>query len=297
MTTDVHAGTPTSGAGAGRSQRRRALRRLRRNPAGMVGLVLVVLLVLAAALAPLLAPADPAAVDFDRLREQPSAAAWLGTDEFGRDQLSRVLFGLRSSLFVGVLAVLLAVVVAVPLGLAAGYYRRFVDPVVSRLTDTMLAFPFLVLAVGLAAILGPSLLNAAIAIGVSQVPNIIRVMRGETLRLANENYIDAAVAGGAHDGVILFRHILPNSVNALLIQVTVGIPAAILGEAVLSFLGLGVQPPTPSLGVMLSSAQPFFAQAPWLALFPGLVIVAATLAFNLLGDGLRDALDPKGHRR
>lgn len=296
-TTGTTAGPTAGPATAGAVSRRRAWHRLLRNPAGIVGLALSALFVAAALLAPLLAPHDPAAVDFDRLLEQPSASALLGTDELGRDQLSRVLYGLRSSLFVGVLAVLLAVLVAVPLGLAAGYYRRIVDPVVSRLTDAVMAFPFLVLAVGLAAILGPSLANAAIAIGVSQIPNMIRVIRGETLRLSHESYVDGAIASGAGDGSVLFRHILPNAVNALLIQVTVGIPAAIIGEAMLSFLGLGVQPPTASLGVMLSNAQAFFVQAPWLAVFPGLVIVLATLGFNLLGDGLRDALDPKGRRR
>ncbi|PSK95866.1 peptide/nickel transport system permease protein [Murinocardiopsis flavida] len=272
-------------------------RRLRRNPAGMAGMVLSALFVLAAVFAPVLAPQDPAAVDFDRLFAEPSVGAPLGTDELGRDQVSRVLYGIRSSLFVAAGAVLLAAVAAVPLGLVAGYYRRVVDPVVSRLNDAVMAFPFLVLAVGLAAILGPSLTNAAIAIGVSQIPNVLRVIRGETIRLAEEDFVDGAIAGGASDAAVLFRHILPNAVNALLIQVSVGIPVAVIGEAMLSFLGLGVQPPTPSLGVMLSGAQTYFTQAPWLAVFPGLVIVLLTLAFNLFGDGLRDALDPKGARR
>ncbi|GAA4839497.1 ABC transporter permease [Saccharopolyspora rosea] len=275
---------------------RRVLRRLLRHRTGVVGLVLAAALVLVALAAPLLAPADPAAVDFDHVLGQPSPTALLGTDELGRDQLSRVFFGVRASVFVGVVSVLLALVVAVPLGLVAGYYRGAVDAVVSRVTDTLLAFPFLVLAVGLAAVLGASMLNAAIAIGVSQVPNLIRVVRGEALRLATEEYVAASVAAGARGGTVLFRHVLPNSINALLVQVTVAIPQAIIGEALLSFLGLGVQPPTPSLGVMLSAAQTYFAQAPWLVVFPGLTIVLATLGFNLLGDGLRDALDPKGSR-
>ncbi len=300
MSTEAAPPTPTSDGPApdtGPPRRRSTWRRLLRNPAGVTGLVLSLLFVATALLAPVLAPQDPAAVDFDRLLAQPSGSSPLGTDELGRDQVSRVLHGIRASLFVGVLAVLLAVVLAVPLGLVAGYYRRVVDPVVSRLTDAVMAFPFLVLAVGLAAILGPSLTNAAIAIGVSQIPPLIRVIRGETIRLCQENFVDGAVAGGAGDGVVLFRHVLPNAMNALLVQITVGIPAAIIGESLLSFLGLGVQPPTPSLGVMLSSAQPFFAPAPWLAVFPGLVLVLVTLGFNLLGDGLRDALDPKGRRR
>ncbi|MER5394689.1 ABC transporter permease [Saccharopolyspora sp. NPDC002686] len=275
---------------------RRVLSRLLRHRTGVVGLVLSVLFVLIALAAPLIAPADPAAVNFDHVLQQPSLAAPLGSDELGRDQLARVFYGIRASIVVGVLSVLLAVVVAVPLGLVAGYYRGIVDSVVSRITDTLLAFPFLVLAVGLAAVLGASMLNAAIAIGLSQVPNLIRVVRGETLRLAGEDYVTASVAAGARGTTAMFRHILPNAVNALLVQITVAIPQAIIGEALLSFLGLGVQPPTPSLGVMLSSAQTYFAQAPWLVVFPGIAVVLATLGFNLLGDGLRDALDPKGNR-
>lgn len=252
---------------------------------------------LVAVAAPLLAPYDPARPDFDAALTAPGWSHWLGTDDLGRDQLSRVLVGVTASMQVGVVAVLLAFVVAVPLGLLAGYYGRFADTVVSRLTDTMLAFPFLVLAVGLAAVLGPSLQNATIAIGISQIPGIVRITRAETLRLKHLDYVGAAVANGAGDGVILFRHILPNATSTLIVQATVGIPAAIIGEAVLSFLGLGVQPPSPSLGVMLSSAQPFIADAPWMAVFPGLVIVLATLAFNLLGDGVRDILDPRGGTR
>lgn len=299
MTVTEAVGAGVEAAGPPRraiSNRRRVLRRLLRHRTGVVGLVGAVFFVLVALLAPLLAPADPAAVDFDRVLARPSLSTWAGTDELGRDQLSRIIYGIRASLQVGVLAVALALVVAVPLGLVAGYFRKWVDPVVSRLVDTLLAFPFLVLAVGLAAILGPSLLNATIAIGISQIPGFIRITRGETLRLRSNDYVDAAIANGAGDGVVLFRHILPNAINALLVQTTVAIPAAIIGEALLSFLGLGVQPPAPSLGVMLAGAQSYFALAPWLAVFPGVAIVLATLSFNLLGDGMRDALDPRGRR-
>ncbi len=274
-----------------------SLRRLRRNRLALVGAVLSAVFVLVALVAPLIAPYDPALPDFDAALREPSWSHWLGTDDLGRDQLSRVLVGVTASMQVGVAAVLLAFVVAVPLGLVAGYYGKFADTVVSRLTDTMLAFPFLVLAVGLAAVMGPSLENATIAIGISQIPGIVRVTRAETLRLKHLDYVGAAVANGGGDGVILFRHILPNATSTLIVQATVGIPSAIIGEAVLSFLGLGVQPPSPSLGVMLSSAQPFIADAPWMAVFPGLVIVLATLAFNLLGDGVRDILDPRGGSR
>jgi peptide/nickel transport system permease protein len=277
-----------------RGQRLR--RRFVRHRPAVVGLVIATVFVLAALLAPLIAPSDPAATNFNEAFQPPSLAHWLGTDDLGRDQLSRVLFGLRASLQVGVLAVALGMAVAVPLGLLAGYYRRWFDPVVSRFTDTLLAFPFLVLAVGLTAILGPSLTNATLAIGIAEIPLILRVVRGETISLREEDYVEAATANGASDLVILARHILPNALSALIVQATVAIPVAIIDEAILSFLGLGVQPPTPSLGVMLSSAQQFITQAPWLAVLPGVAIVLAALSFNLMGDGLRDALDPKAWR-
>ncbi|MET7536250.1 ABC transporter permease [Streptomyces sp. NPDC005507] len=273
------------------------MRALRKNRLAMTGGVIAGVFVLAALVAPLFAPYDPAQPDFGNVLAAPDWSHWLGTDDLGRDQLSRVVFGARASMQVGVLAVILAFVVGVPLGLLAGYYGKVADSVVSRVTDTMLAFPFLVLAVGLAAVLGPSLTNATIAIGISQIPAVIRITRAETLRLKHVDYVAAAVANGGGDGTVLFRHILPNATSALVVQATVGIPAAIIGEALLSFLGLGVQPPEPSLGVMLSSAQAFLAPAPWMAVFPGLAVVAATLAFNLLGDGLRDVLDPRGATR
>ncbi|MCX5085925.1 ABC transporter permease [Streptomyces sp. NPDC056121] len=273
------------------------LRALRRNKLAMTGAVIAAVFVLAALFAPLVAPYDPAQPNFDNVLAAPGWSHWLGTDDLGRDQLSRVVYGARASMQVGVLAVVFAFIIGVPLGLLAGYYGKLADSVVSRVTDTMLAFPFLVLAVGLAAVLGPSLTNATIAIGISQIPAVIRITRAETLRLKHVDYVAAAVANGGGDGTVLFRHILPNATSALVVQATVGIPAAIIGEALLSFLGLGVQPPEPSLGVMLSSAQSFLAPAPWMAVFPGLAVVAATLAFNLLGDGLRDVLDPRGATR
>ncbi|MFD8282940.1 ABC transporter permease [Streptomyces solisilvae] len=273
------------------------LRLLTRNKLALTGAVAAAVLVLIAVFAPLIAPYDPARPDFAAALQQPGSAHWLGTDDLGRDQLSRVVYGVRASLQIGLLAVALAFAAGVPLGLIAGYYGRFADSVISRLTDTLLAFPFLVLAVGLATILGPSLLNATIAVGVSQIPAVIRITRAETLRLKHLDYVAAAVANGGGDGTVLFRHILPGALSALTVQATVGIPTAIIGEALLSFLGLGVQPPSPSLGVMLSSAQAYIAAAPWMAVFPGLAIIAATLAFNLLGDGLRDILDPQGDSR
>ncbi|MFF1419904.1 ABC transporter permease [Streptomyces sp. NPDC058280] len=284
----------TAGARTAGSPR---LRALRKNRLALTGGFIAAVFVLAALLAPLVAPYDPAQPDFSNALAEPSGAHWLGTDDLGRDQLSRIVYGARASMQVGVVAVVLAFVIGVPLGLLAGYYGKFADSAVSRLTDTLLAFPFLVLAVGLAAVLGPSLTNATIAVGISQIPAVIRITRAETLRLTHADYVAAAVANGGGDATVLGRHILPNATSALIVQATVGIPAAIIGEALLSFLGLGVQPPDPSLGVMLSGAQSFLAPAPWMAVFPGLAIVAATLAFNLLGDGLRDVLDPRGGTR
>jgi peptide/nickel transport system permease protein len=277
-----------------RARRRRRLRRrfLKRPPA-VFGLVFSTVVIAVALLAPVVTPIDPAAQDFEATLQQPGGAHLLGTDELGRDVLSRVIFGARASLQAGVLAILLAVVVAVPLGLVAGYYRGWWDPIISRFTDVLLSFPYLVLAVGLAAILGPSLMNATIALGINQIPVFIRVTRGEVLGLREEDFVAGAVADGAGDRSILTRHILPNTISPLLVQATVAIPQAIIGESLLSFLGLGVQPPTPSWGVMLSQAQSYIAQGPWLALFPGLAIFLTTLSFNLLGDGLRDVLDPK----
>jgi ABC-type dipeptide/oligopeptide/nickel transport system permease subunit len=272
--------------------RGRVMRRLLHNPLAMVGLVVVVVAVIAAVFAGQLSPFAPDHTDFSATLLPPSPHHWFGTDELGRDQFSRVLFGLRVSLTVAVLSVGLSLAVGVPFGLAAGFYG-FLDPIVSRLADTLLAFPFLILAVGLAAILGPSLGTATISIGVAGVPAVIRITRSETLRLRALDFVSAAVADGASDFVILWRHILPNAVNTLIVQATVAAPAAIIGEAVLSFLGLGIRPPSPSLGVMLASAQPLFRDGPWLAVLPGICIVVVTLGLNLLGDGLRDALDPR----
>jgi peptide/nickel transport system permease protein len=280
-----------------RARRRRVLRRrFLRRPLAVASLVLVLVLVLAAVFAPVVAPDEPGATDFDALLADPSREHLLGTDELGRDIFSRVIWGARASMQAGFFATLLAMAIAVPIGVVAGYYRGWIDPVISRLTDVLLAFPFLVLAVGLAAILGPSLLNATLALGIGAVPPLIRVARGEALALREEDYVRAAVANGAGDLTIIARHIVPNMTSTLLVQATVTIPAAIIGESVLSFLGLGVQPPTPSWGVMLNAAQPYLSDASHLAVYPGLAIVVTALAFNLLGDGLRDALDPRTQR-
>jgi peptide/nickel transport system permease protein len=280
-----------------RARRRRLLRkRLARRPFALAGFAVAATFILAAIFAPWVAPYSASATDFNAVLAKPSWDHLLGTDELGRDILSRIIWGARASIQAGVLATCLAMAIGVPIGLIAGYYRGWIDPVISRVTDVVLAFPFLILAVGLAAIMGPSLLNATIALGVGAAPGFVRVARGETLALREEDYVRAAIANGAGDATIIFRHIVPNMTSTLLVQATVTIPAAIIGEAVLSFLGLGVQPPTPSWGVMLADAQSYLSQAPRLAVYPGLAIFFCALAFNLLGDGLRDALDPRTTR-
>ena len=271
----------------------RVLRTLRHNPAGVLGAVLLLLVVLAGVLAPLLAPYPPAEVHFTTPFQQPNTVGFaFGTDDLGRDVLSRVLYGTRTSLEVGLLSVLLAVVAGVPLGLAAGYWRRL-DALVSRLADLMLAFPFLLLAVGLAAINGGGLGNAAIALGIANIPTMIRVVRAETLRLAESDFVLAARSMDAGPWRILGEHVLPNALSAIIVQATVIMPAAVLGEAVLSFLGLGIQPPAPSLGIMLSDAQQYLFRTLWPGVFPGIALALICLGFNLFGDALRDALDPK----
>jgi peptide/nickel transport system permease protein len=250
-----------------------------------------------ALLSPWIAPHDVQQTDFAHTFSPPGTPGHLlGTDDLGRDVLSRIMLGARASLLVALLAVATSLIIGVPLGLAAGYFRSW-DAVISRFTDLLLAFPFLIMAVGLAAIRGASLTNAAVAVGIAQIPGVIRVVRSDTLRLKSLDFVAAAVVDGASDLWVLARHILPNATSVILVQATVAIPAAILGEAVLSFLGLGIQPPAPSLGTMLASAQQFAARAPWAAVLPGVVIMGLALAFNVFGDALRDALDPKGDRR
>ncbi|QAY63056.1 ABC transporter permease [Xylanimonas allomyrinae] len=297
MTQLVNAGTSGAGLAAAPAReaahpRWRVLTHLVRSPLALAGLAMLAVVVLAALLAPWLAPYPPDQVHFDAPLQRPGTVGFpLGTDDLGRDVLSRMLWGVRASLMVGVMSVVLAVGVGTPLGLAAGYWRR-IDPVLSRLTDVTLAFPFLVLAVGLAAISGPSLTNAAIALGVAQVPTMVRVVRGETLRLRELEYVQAAVAMDASGLRILAQHVLPNCLSAVVVQATVIMPVAVLGEAVLSFLGLGIQPPTPSLGIMLSDAQQYLSRTQWPAVLPGMAIVIICLGFNLVGDALRDAIDP-----
>lgn len=285
-----------------RSPRIRRLDTLRRRlldrPLAIVGLVLVTAFILIAILAPWISPFSPSATHFSDVLKPPFSPGYpLGTDQLGRDELTRILWGSRVSLEAGVLSTLLAAAVGTPIGLLSGYYRGWLDPVVMRLTDLVLAFPYIIIAVGLAALLGASLRNVVIALAAAQLPTYVRIARAEALAVREEDYVQAAAVVGASDLTILGRHVLPNIFTPILVQATATVPAAIIGEALLSFLGLGVQPPTPSWGTMLSDAQQYLEQAPYLALLPGLAIFVATFAFNLLGDGIRDVLDPKGFAR
>jgi peptide/nickel transport system permease protein len=275
------------------SPARRALRRLLKRKGAVVGLVVLALFILLAILAPLVAPYDPIATSWSAVRKPPSALHWFGTDELGRDVLARVIYGARASLLAGVISVSIALSVGVPLGLLSGYRGGFIDALISRITDAMLACPFLILAIALAAFLGPSLSNAMIAIGVTATPIFIRLTRGQVMSVKVEDYVEAARAMGNPRWRIALVHILPNIMPALLVQATLSIAAAIIAEAALSFLGLGQQPPSPSWGSMLNAAQRFLTQAPWMAIWPGLAIFLVVLSLNLVGDGLRDALDPR----
>ncbi|HEX9125284.1 MAG TPA: ABC transporter permease [Methylomirabilota bacterium] len=272
-----------------------AWRRAARRPPALIGAAVVLLYLLLALGAPWISPDDPLRTDWSQTRKAPSAAHLFGTDDLGRDVLSRVVYGTRISMQAGVFAILLAMAIGVPAGLVAGFYRGAFDQLIMRLTDAWLSFPFLILAIGLVTILGPSLTNATVAIGVGATPTYIRLTRGLVLSTREEEFVQGARALGAGDLRVMSRHILPNITSSLLVQATVSIPAAIIAEAILSFLGLGVQPPSPSWGTMLNAAQQFLETAPWMAWWPGLAIFSLTLAFNLAGDGLRDWLDPKDY--
>ena len=281
---------PASAARTGRGWRR-ALRR----PPAVVGAAVVLLFSAVAIGAPWIAREDPLKTDWSLIRKPPTWAHPFGTDDLGRDSFSRVVWGTRISMQAGVFAILLAIAIGVPIGLVAGYYRGAVDQVIMRLTDAWLSFPFLILAIGLVTILGPSLTNATVAIGLGATPTYIRLTRGLVLSTKEEDFVQGARALGARDLRVMGRHILPNIWSALVVQATVSIPGAIIAEAILSFLGLGVQPPSPSWGTMLNAAQQFLETAPWMAWWPGLAIFCLALSFNLAGDGLRDLLDPRDY--
>jgi peptide/nickel transport system permease protein len=284
---------PDEAAAPVESPARRALRRLVRRKGAMAGLAVIVLFVALALLAPLMAPYDPAAQSWATVRKPPSALHLFGTDDLGRDVLARIIFGARASLLAGVISVAIALAIGVPFGLLAGYVGGFIDALVSRITDAMLAIPFLILAIALAAFLGPSLQNAMIAIGVSTTPIFVRLTRAQVMAVKVEDYVEAARAVGNPAWRVALVHVLPNILPSLMVQASLSIAAAIIAEAALSFLGLGQQPPAPSWGSMLNAAQRFLVNAPWMAVWPGLAIFVTVVSFNLLGDGLRDALDPR----
>jgi peptide/nickel transport system permease protein len=271
----------------------RMLRRLLRRKGAVLGLVVIALFVAVAVLAPLIAPYDPTAQTWTAVRKPPSLVHWFGTDDLGRDILSRVIFGARASLLAGVVSVAIAIAIGVPAGMLAGYLGGLIDALLSRMTDAMLACPFLILAIALAAFLGPSLTNAMIAIGISTTPIFVRLTRGQMMTVKVEDYVEAARAVGNPHWRIALVHMLPNILPTLIVQATASMAGAIIAEAALSFLGLGQQPPAPSWGGMLNSAQRFLVNEPWMAVWPGLAIFLTVLSFNLVGDGLRDALDPR----
>jgi len=275
------------------SPSRRALRRLLKRKGAVAGLIVIAIFILLAVFAPLIAPHDPLATSWTLVRKPPSALHWFGTDDLGRDVLARVIYGTRASLLAGAISVAIALAVGVPLGLLSGYRGGFLDALISRMTDAMLACPSLILAIAFAAFLGPSLGNAMIAIGITATPIFVRLTRAQTMNVKVEDYVEAARAIGNPRWRIALFHILPNILPALLVQATLSIATAIIAEAALSFLGLGQQPPAPSWGSMLNAAQRFLTNAPWMAIWPGLAIFLVVLSFNLVGDGLRDALDPR----
>ncbi len=270
-----------------------AFQRLRRNRGAMIGLGILALLGIMAVFAPILAPDKPNAMTPVDALHAPSAQYPMGTDQFGRDILSRIIFGARLSLQVGFIAVGIASGIGITLGMIAGYYGRWIDGAIGIFIDIMLAFPGILLALAIVAVLGPNLVNLMVAVGISSVPTYARLIRGAVLSARELTYVEAARVVGAGDGTIMFRHIMPNVIAPAIVLSTLGIGGAILIGAAISFLGLGAKPPTAEWGAMLSSGRNFLQQAWWITLFPGVAIMITVLSINLLGDGLRDALDPR----
>ncbi|MEJ2709551.1 MAG: ABC transporter permease [Anaerolineales bacterium] len=272
---------------------RTTLTRLVSHPLGLFGAVIVLLLIFVALFGSTIAPYDPNAIDFSNRFSPPTINHFFGTDDFGRDIFSRVLYGARISLLVGVIAVGIAATLGTTLGLLAGYTNRIVDEVIMRAIDVLFAFPAILLAIAVLAILGKGVDNAMIAIGLVYTPIFARIARSAVLSVKNEEFVKAARSLGSSDFNIIRWHILPNSIAPLIVETSLSLAFAILAEAALSFFGLGTQPPDPSWGRMLKEGQDYFRQSVWMAIFPGLAIMLSVMGFNFLGDGLRDALDPK----
>lgn len=270
-----------------------AWKTFKKNKGALVGTGIVLFFIVIAILAPLLAPYGISEQQLSNRNAAPSSAHWFGTDDFGRDIFSRVLYGARISLWVGFVSVLGSIVAGCFLGIIAGYYGRWVDTIISRIFDIMLAFPSILLAIAVVAVLGPSLQNALIAIALINIPNFGRLIRSRVLSVKEEEYIMAAKAIGMKDSRILLHHVLPNSLAPVIVQGTLAIATAIIEAAALGFLGMGAQPPQPEWGKMLADSRQYIIQAPWTVIFPGVAIMLTVLGFNLMGDGLRDALDPK----
>jgi len=275
------------------SQWRIAWRMLRRNPVAMFGLANLILLALVTILAPLLAPYDPTEMDYDHPLEPPNKVHVFGTDDLGRDILSRVLWGGRESLRTSFVSIAIAITGGVVVGLISGYYGGVVDSLIQRIVDILLAFPTVLLLLSIVAVLGPGLGTVLVALGISYIPGYSRLVRGSVLAARNFEYVTAAQVTGATNGRIMFRHILPNITAPIIIYSTVGLGFAIMATAGLSYIGLGAQPPSPEWGAMLNYGRRYLRDAWWMSVFPGLGIFVAVLCVNLLGDGLRDALDPK----
>ena len=268
-------------------------RRLSRHRTALVGLAILGAFVIATALAPLLLPGDPSDANLEQVLQRPSGAHLLGTDQLGRDLLMRIVYGARVSFLIGVLAVVLSAVIGIPVGLASGYYGGRIDIAVQRVVDLLLAFPAFLLALTLISVLGVGILNVVVAVGVGTVPIYIRLVRGVALSLRQQTYVEAAQALGAAESRVIQRHVLPNCLAPLIVQSTLQLGTAILAAAGLGYLGLGVRPPTPEWGTMLGEGQTYLLSSWYIATFPGIAIFLAVMAFNLLGDGLRDALDPR----
>jgi peptide/nickel transport system permease protein len=284
---------PAPASSASRSFVEDVWRRFRRNPGALVGAIVVLAILVAALAAPLIAPADPLAQNLAAQGLPPDRAHWFGTDKLGRDLFARIVYGARISIRIGFVAVGLAITTGTLIGLIAGYAGRRVDAVLMGAMDVMLAFPSIILAIGITTILGPSITNLMIAVGIVYVPQYARLARSAVLAIRESEFVEAARAIGAYTPMILLRHILPNIVTPLLVQATLGIATAELEAAGLSYLGLGARPPAPEWGAMLNDARSYWLSAPWALIFPGASITLLVLGFNLLGDGLRDALDPK----
>jgi len=265
---------------------------IRKNKMAMAGGIVIILLILIALFASYISPYDPYHVDLDMQLQKPSAEHWLGTDEFGRDLLTRIMFGTRISLAIGLIPTILSLFIGTILGMVSGYYGKRTDFIIMRIADVVLAFPELLLAMVIMYTLGANILNIFIALSLVRWARVARVVRAQTMSIKEKEYVEASRAIGVKNWIIMFRHILPNCLSSLIVLFTLDIPNAILSEASLSFLGIGAQPPAASWGLMISRGKEYLFSAPWVAISPGIAILLIVLAFNYLGDGLRDALDP-----